>query len=107
MLQRLATRHIPARAISRRLPVNQDVAVLVSELAILGGCEEVCRGPGAGVQDEDDGRLGLQFLGHVEEHFYARGVGAEVADLLERCAFVQGGFRGEGGGARAAGEEEG
>jgi hypothetical protein len=33
--------------------------MLLSQLAVLGGSEEGVCGPGAGVQDEDDGRFGL------------------------------------------------
>ena len=88
MLQRLTTRHIPARAIRRRLPINEHIPVLLSQRAVLGGSEEGVRGPGAGVQDEDNGRLGSQLLRHVQEHLDAGGVGAEVLDLLERGALV-------------------
>jgi hypothetical protein len=62
--------------------------MLLSQSAVLGGSEEGVGGPGAGVQDEDDGRLGGELLGHVEEHLDAGGVGAEVLDLLERGALV-------------------
>jgi hypothetical protein len=88
MLQRLTTAHIPARAIRRRLPINEHISMLLSQCAVLGGAEEGVRGPGAGVQDENNSRLGGELLRHVEEHFDAGRVGTEVLDLLERGALV-------------------
>lgn len=86
--------------------------MLLSQRAVLGGSEEGVRGPGASVQDKDNGRLGGKLLRHVEEHLDAGGVGAEVLDLLERGALVQGGIvQGNGGCAaecqEAGGEERG
>ena len=81
--------------------------MLLSQRAVLGGAEEGVRSPGASVQDKDNGRLGGKLLRHVEEHLDAGGVGAEVLDLLERGALVQGGIVQGDGGCAAEGEQAG
>lgn len=103
MGQALRGRNIPAGAVGRRLAVNEDVSVLVRQRAVLCRAEESTGGPGARVQDEDDGRVGLEVGGDVDEHFDAGGVRAKVLDLgkggaldvLVRLVGGDGGGRGE------------
>lgn len=86
MRQRLLRTNIPARAIRGGLAIDQHVAMLISKLAVFRCSEEGVGCPCAGVQNQDDRRLCLQFLRDVDEHLDAGRIGAEVLNLSERGA---------------------
>jgi len=80
------------------LSVDEHVTVLVRQLAVLCGSEKRSRRPGAGVQDQHNGRLRLQLGRDVDEHLDAGRVGTKVLNLRQRGSFdelIGGSERGE------------
>lgn len=110
VLEALVARNVPAGSVGRRLAVDGNVAILLGQLAVLGRAEEVGGGPGAGVQDQHYGWLGLQLGRHVYEHLYARRVVAKVLHLrqgraLDELAFLTEGVASKAGQGRKARHE--
>ena len=90
-------RDIPASAAVGRLGIDDNVAICLSQLSILSALVEGLSSAGAVVDGDNDGGLGSKLVGDIDVHLDARGVGAEVGDLLERSALDDLGSAREGG----------
>jgi hypothetical protein len=86
MRQRLLRGYIPACAVCRGFSVDDNVSVLVGELAVFCGTEKLVCVPCTCVEDKDDGRLRLKLLRNVDVHLNSGGIGTEVLDLREGSA---------------------
>ena len=97
-------RNIPAGTVVGRLGIDDNVAICLSQRGILGTSVVGRSRAGAVVNSNDDGGLAGEVVGDIDVHLDARGVGAEVSDLLERGTLDDLGGAREGG---AEGQEAG
>lgn len=79
-------RDIPTSSRVRRLGIDDDEALRVGESLVRAVVVVSLGSAGAVVNSDDNGRVRGNFVGDVDVHLDAAGVGAEVGDLLQRSS---------------------